>query len=143
MIIVFIFSAQSGGVSNAVSNSFAHAVRIERIAPLFNKPSTRVWELKRVLRKYAHVLLFALMGFFCALSRNPERGLVRRMIFAVSVCYLYACFDELHQTLIPGRTGRFSDTFIDLLGIAIGVGLAFVSERRSNLARRKREKCNE
>jgi len=38
-----------------------------------------------------------------------------------SIAYLYAVSDEIHQYFIPGRTGRFRDTLIDLIGILIGI----------------------
>lgn len=37
--------------------------------------------------------------------------------------YLYALSDEFHQMFVPGREGRVRDTFIDLLGIFIGIFL--------------------
>lgn len=40
---------------------------------------------------------------------------------AIITAYIYALTDEFHQTFIPGRTGRFRDTLIDLLGISIGL----------------------
>lgn len=48
--------------------------------------------------------------------------------------YLYALSDELHQSFIPGREGRLRDTFIDLLGIFIGI--ATIKILRSNRFRR-------
>jgi VanZ family protein len=41
--------------------------------------------------------------------------------YSIITAYLYALTDEFHQTFIPGRTGRFRDTLIDLLGITIGL----------------------
>lgn len=39
----------------------------------------------------------------------------------VFIAYLYAISDEIHQSFIPGRTSRFRDTLIDLIGIFIGL----------------------
>ncbi len=39
---------------------------------------------------------------------------------AVFLSYLFALSDEFHQSLVPGREGKFTDTLIDLLGISIG-----------------------
>ena len=35
--------------------------------------------------------------------------------------YLYSLTDEIHQYFVAGRSGRFRDTLIDLLGIFIGL----------------------
>lgn len=41
--------------------------------------------------------------------------------YSIIFAYLFAVSDEIHQRFIPGRTGRPRDTFIDLLGILIGI----------------------
>jgi len=64
--------------------------------------------------KSLHILEYATLAilvFFALLKNKPT------IIFA----YLYALSDEIHQTFVAGRSGRFKDTFIDLLGIIIGL----------------------
>lgn len=39
----------------------------------------------------------------------------------IILSYLYALSDEIHQTFVPGRSGLFRDTLIDLIGIYLGV----------------------
>jgi VanZ family protein len=41
--------------------------------------------------------------------------------YAIITAYLYAISDELHQSFIPGRSCKFTDTLIDLTGIIIGI----------------------
>ncbi|MEI8067509.1 MAG: VanZ family protein [Candidatus Shapirobacteria bacterium] len=41
--------------------------------------------------------------------------------YVIITAYLYAISDEIHQRFIPGRTSRFRDTLIDLIGIFIGL----------------------
>ena len=64
--------------------------------------------------KSLHLIEYAILAIliFFALLKNKTS-----IIFA----YLYALSDEIHQTFIVGRSGRFKDTFIDLLGIIIGL----------------------
>lgn len=66
--------------------------------------------------KSLHLIEYAILAvlIFFALLKNKTT-----IIFA----YLYALSDEIHQTFIVGRSGRFKDTFIDLLGIIIGLYL--------------------
>ncbi len=40
---------------------------------------------------------------------------------AIILAYLYALSDEIHQTFVPGRSGLFRDTLIDLIGIYLGI----------------------
>lgn len=64
--------------------------------------------------KSLHLIEYAILAIllFFALLKNKTS-----IIFA----YLYALSDEIHQTFIAGRSGRFKDTLIDLLGIIIGL----------------------
>lgn len=39
----------------------------------------------------------------------------------IITAYLYAISDEIHQHFVFGRTSKFTDTLIDLLGICLGL----------------------
>jgi VanZ family protein len=56
-----------------------------------------------------YAILFILINF--AINSN---------INSIFIAYLYGISDEIHQSFIPGRTSKFTDTLIDLLGIFIG-----------------------
>jgi hypothetical protein len=72
------------------------------------------WDL--ALRKLAHAAEYAVLG--ALLVRATGRGGL-----ALVVGTLYAVSDELHQTLVAGRTGSPVDVAIDALGVACGVFL--------------------
>jgi VanZ family protein len=57
-----------------------------------------------------YAFLFILINFALNLKTN-----------SVFIAYLYGVSDEIHQSFIPGRTSKFTDTLIDLLGILIGL----------------------
>jgi VanZ family protein len=57
-----------------------------------------------------YAILFILVNF--ALNNNFN---------SITISYLYGVTDEIHQSLTPGRTPKFSDTLIDLLGVLIGL----------------------
>ncbi|MDD2482910.1 MAG: VanZ family protein [Candidatus Shapirobacteria bacterium] len=46
---------------------------------------------------------------------------IQKKKLVVLIAYLYAISDEVHQSFVPGRTSRFRDTLIDLIGILIGI----------------------
>lgn len=54
--------------------------------------------------------------------------------WVIIIAYLYAISDEIHQSFIPGRTCRFRDTLIDLIGICIGI---FVFNKIFSFKRKK------
>jgi VanZ family protein len=64
--------------------------------------------------KSLHILEYATLAVLIFFALLKEK---QALIFA----YLYALSDEIHQTFISGRSGRFKDTLIDLLGIIIGL----------------------
>jgi len=43
--------------------------------------------------------------------------------YAIITGYFYAITDEIHQSFMPHREARLTDSFIDLLGILIGLFL--------------------
>lgn len=49
---------------------------------------------------------------------------------SILIAYLYALSDEFHQSFIPGRTGLFRDTFIDLLGIILAYIIIFLTRNK-------------
>jgi len=56
-----------------------------------------------------YAILFILINF--ALNSN---------LISIAASYFYGVTDEIHQLFTPGRTSKFTDTLIDLLGIIIG-----------------------
>jgi VanZ family protein len=80
-----------------------------------------------LILKSFHLIEYAILVILLlfAISKNKS---------AVFIAYLYAIFDEIHQSFIPGRTGRFRDTLIDLIGILIGF---FIFNKLFPLIKRK------
>jgi len=67
-----------------------------------------------LILKSFHLIEYAVLGIL--LFRN-----FRKTSWVIFVGYLYAISDEVHQYFVPGRTSKFQDTLIDLLGIIIGL----------------------
>jgi VanZ family protein len=72
------------------------------------------WDL--VLRKVAHVSIYALLG--ALLLRALKRELA-----SVAAGIAYAVSDEFHQHFIPGRSGAPLDVAFDTLGVVAGVAV--------------------
>ena len=69
-----------------------------------------------LILKSFHLIEYAILYLLLYLAT----GSVKK---AVIISYSYALSDEIHQSLVPGREGKFLDTLIDLIGILIGVVL--------------------
>jgi VanZ family protein len=69
-----------------------------------------------VLRKLAHTGEYGVLGALLLRA-------VGRVEVAFGLGVLYALSDELHQTLVPGRSGTLLDLAIDAVGVACGIVL--------------------
>lgn len=85
------------------------------------------------LRKLAHVAEYGILWFLTRraldgtfLQGRARSGPVVAAVFAV----LYAMSDEWHQSLVPGRAGRWLDVLIDAAGVALAWAAWAILARR-------------
>jgi VanZ family protein len=92
------------------------------------------------LRAMAHVVTFGVLGGLLAWALAPLAGsAVRVGLMALLIAAAYAVSDELHQSLVPDRTGQLDDVLLDVLGAALGIALAIAfAMAMSRRARRSR-----
>lgn len=67
-----------------------------------------------LLLKSFHVIEYAFLAVLLFFGFKKYKS-------TIIIGYLYALSDEFHQSFVVGRTSRFRDTLIDLLGILIGL----------------------
>lgn len=48
------------------------------------------------------------------------------LIMSISLSFLYACTDEIHQIFVPGRSAQFRDILIDTLGASFGATITYI-----------------
>ena len=126
MVIIFCFSMEPADKSDATSGIIA-----ERLADIF-RPEWRQYpaeertayfnSVQHLVRKGAHFTEFALLGLSLRLCLESWLGR-RRWLWAASWSggTLYAGLDELHQLLVDGRSGQWTDVLIDSSGVLCGV----------------------
>ena len=83
-------------------------------------------EVIRLIRKSAHFIAYAVLGFlyagfFDALLRSYNKVFFVSLVLGV----FYAVTDEHHQFFVPGRSPMVTDIAIDACGIAVGIALAW------------------
>jgi VanZ family protein len=71
------------------------------------------WQRFFILKTF-HLIEYAVLFILINFAINSK-------LYSLTLSYLYGISDEFHQSFIPGRTAKFIDTFIDLLGIFIGL----------------------
>ncbi len=122
--MIFIFSAQEGAESSQISSGITQWLlhllypRYDQLSPADKNTLLGSWQF--ALRKAAHFSEFALLGISLKLL---FRLLVRQKpsLLAWIVGTLYACTDELHQTVVSDRAGMWQDVCIDSAGVLFGV----------------------
>ena len=106
MIVVFIFSHQTGEGSSGLSS---------KIAEFLFKNEQVAEKMEIFIRKGAHMAEYAVGAilFYSYCLTYPKMAIKKRIIFAEMCTVLYAITDEFHQLFIPGRNGSIIDVLID------------------------------
>lgn len=114
MGVIFFLSSQPGSSSDELSISFT--------AMLFGKEWDAAMVLNVLIRKFAHITEFAVLGvlvygFFFTFPISLS------LRAALSFCLTagYAVSDEIHQLFVEGRACQISDMVIDSLGALLAV----------------------
>ena len=74
-------------------------------------------------RKLAHFCEYALLAALWWRALRTKLTQRAALGLALAICVLYAATDELHQTLVSGRSGRPLDVGIDAAGALTAVWL--------------------
>lgn len=124
---IFAFSAQVGEVSGRMSDLIVNFIvrTVEGDAAGLTQTPAEVYDfVSHLVRKAAHFVEFAALGFFLRLLAGSY-GLRRptRRCFLAGV--VYACTDELHQLLVADRAGMWQDVLLDGCGVLAGITCAY------------------
>lgn len=127
MTVIFLFSAQPAATSGRISGTLAYRI-VEKTDRIFHlgleEPQLEEYAMKldHPLRKCAHMTEYAIMGWLCCFFLAGFAGFSRRSyLLSLGITAFYAATDELHQLLVPGRSGQFRDVCIDTAGAALGL----------------------
>ena len=126
MILIFVHSSQTAEISSATSGSLTEKF-LSFISSDFRDLDSEqqqqiVDSYQRLVRKSAHFLIFLSLGVCClaALSTYNIKGKTAFSL-SLSLCFLYASSDELHQLFVEGRSGQISDVILDTAGSLTGI----------------------
>lgn len=87
--------------------------------------------LNGFVRKCAHGTIYFMLGIVAVRTFTVSGMKEKKACFlALLFCFLYAMFDEFHQTFVPGRSGQLPDVLIDTSGAALGIGLYLLLRRK-------------
>ncbi len=132
--LIFLFSSQDGGESSGFSRKFVE---------FFIKDPELVDKIEPYVRKLAHFSEYGLGGvLFISLFSTYEWTDRRKITTSILLGVWYAVMDEIHQLMVPGRSGALKDVYIDSLGITTGVIGMLIIIKIFEIIKNKRESNN-
>ena len=129
MGIIFWFSAQPSAESSEMSGSLAYRIVADYNEVFHRGYSEGTIELyaERIdypIRKAAHMTEYAILAWLIMAVLRGYFYYGKKTLFAsVALAACYASTDEIHQLVVEGRAGRFSDVCIDTAGALLGLAL--------------------
>lgn len=120
MVFIFYMSGktgQSGKISLFITNLLE---KVRQDSPQEMQKLQDILEL--VIRKTAHMTEYAilfLLSYLATVKISMSQSRFYNRSIAVLISLLYACSDEMHQLLVPGRSGKMIDVGIDMAGVLI------------------------
>ena len=145
MVMIFCFSMenaeQSDHRSGVITMIFMNVIHPEYDKLDVSRQKELYDKVQLVIRKSAHFSEYTLLGFMIRLCLESWFGhrMRKKRTLAFSGFVggtLYAITDELHQLLIDGRSGQWTDVLVDssgvLLGAALGTLLISLTARKQN-----------
>jgi len=128
-LVIFYFSAEDRSDSHQRSKEISQIVNkvIERVLDSESVALGLNKSMEHYIRKASHVVeyfiltIFVFNAFILSKIRCHKRYMLSFLIPIV-----YASFDELHQSYVPGRGPMIKDVFIDGIGVLLGLFFCYV-----------------
>lgn len=85
-----------------------------------------------LVRKIIHFFEYAFLAFllFRAFKGRNKNWQMRWILYAGVISIGYSSLDEFFQTIIPSRTGEFSDWIIDVAGAVFALCILYIVKKR-------------
>lgn len=143
MIFLFGFSSQTKTESAAVSGEITKQIIKIIYEDYETLPEQTKLDIMHIahafIRKLAHFTAFFFMGVSSSNAMLTYK-LCKKIKFSVPLIIglLYATFDEMHQSLVPGRGPMVLDVLLDFFGCLCGTVFMFLIVY---LFERRKKKC--
>ena len=127
MSVMFWFSNQQGigssSTSKKVSEIIVNIIDINKQYSDTQKEEI-IEVIEPIIRKLAHYTFYAIGGILIANCVYQFCSEEKRVIAISAIIGIaYAASDEIHQLMVPGRSGNIKDIMIDSIGVLTGIAL--------------------
>ncbi len=129
MVCIFLFSCEnadkSSDTSGTIVNFIINIFYKDFDSMTFAEQAEILENISHIIRKTAHFVIYAALGFFAFLTLGHKRLFCRATLWVVLFCGLYAVSDEIHQYFVPGRACMIRDMLLDTCGSITGIAVSF------------------
>jgi VanZ family protein len=103
-------------------------VKNDHTQPIVSQPTNprTIHHLNVIFRKSAHIIVFGILAIF--IYKVIEQYSYSYLV-ALLFTFLYAIFDEWHQSIVPDRTSAFKDVLFDTLGACVALLFLYIISR--------------
>lgn len=125
MIIIFLFSSETGAESSGKSDPLAHNI-VSTISELtdvdYDKLYSKIDIVITIIRKSAHFIEYFILGILVIRVLKDYNNISNKLcIIGLIICFLYSCSDEIHQIFVPDRSGELKDVLLDTSASCISI----------------------
>lgn len=135
MLLIFLFSNQSGSKSSNLSDSvIIEAMKlVTRDNISLKKQEKILGKYVFVVRKSGHVFIYFVLAILVFLLFKEYLPVNKKLIvYTILFCFCYAMSDEFHQLFIPDRSGEFKDVLIDTTSSTISTMFIYSIAKSKN-----------
>ncbi len=130
MVIIFIFSSENAEISSDTSGGiteFVIHIMVDGYEEMSSEEQEEIYgKYDHIVRKLAHFTVYTALGFCVSCAAGKRKIISKYSAVPPIICFIYACSDEIHQTFVDGRAGRFTDVLIDTSGGVTGMFISFL-----------------
>lgn len=121
LIVIFLLSNGNNETTNNLSKGIVNKLldilsHIEYFSFDDTKREIIINLLNPFLRKGAHIFEYFVLSLITFNLLKLFHLKKQKYYITIIFCFIYSLLDELHQTFIDGRDGKFSDCLIDTSG---------------------------
>ena len=145
MVLIFSMSSadsgKSSGMSRSVDRTVARVIHSDFDKWESDRQDAFIMKIDHPVRKIAHFSEYTVLGILLITTcRLWGLGPGRSFLLSFPLGVAYAATDEIHQSFVSGRAGRFTDVLIDGGGVLFGCAAAILVALTAASVRRKRAK---
>lgn len=136
LLMILIFKMSGIPIKNSNQMSQNIAISIFKFLNISIENNNLLNKFNYIIRKSSHFFSYMILAIILYLHFSKQNISSNKIINYVAILLiLFAISDEIHQTYVPGRMGKFTDILIDSSGVILGI--IIMNKKNNNLVIKK------